>query len=814
MRVEPSEEQRRVIDADAPRIIVSASAGAGKTFVLVERYLRLLQTRETPDSLRPDHILAITFTHKAAAEMKTRIVQRLHEVGMEHDAQIAETGPIQTIHAFCQRILAENSIEAGLDPDFAIMAGADTERLREEIILEVLSEPYEDDPEVTLLLEMLAGNAVYGSSTPQAALQKAIEHALSKMRGSGVTPDDLERKYASAEATRETWHRALFEELDPRVVAEIDDTQPLGAQLFATYGQLKLARPPWLKKAGDDALSSVLTTAFMRMVLQVWRGLESAMRRRHELDFTLLEQMAVDLVHRHAGVRERLQRQYRVAFVDEAQDLNPVQYKLLTNLGIATELMVGDAQQSIYGFRLADRQLFAKRQTEAGIEALTLSRNYRSRPGILAFVDHVFSDRWGTDYQPMRESVPRATADGNVLTLNFADTPTYEDVEVWPHKDVDHQGIAEQIKMLLLEGGSSAPESATDADDPFAQMGLAQRIQRRDVCVLVRTGAQALRIHTALTRVGVEAEVIGGSERYYTRLEVRDVSNALRWLSDPHDSYAALAVLRSPFVDVSLDTFVILAKRHRGGPSVYELVLEATAHPSQSGLPEADLVKLWELRRWFDELSSHADRLSAWEVIGELYARTGFLEALGRRDEPEQLLANARKLLMLAAERPETGPREFAEMVREIQRIAHRESQASTVDDDADVVRIMTIHKSKGLEFPVVIVPETLKPDKLSEPEVAIDPRRGLIAVAFKKIPALSAAWLNHAENEREKDESWRVMYVAMTRARRRLCVVVHEKGSHHSPGGKLTSIIGWNTESPPVGLTVRRYGESVNSEP
>lgn len=783
---EPSAEQLAVIESSDSKIVVSASAGAGKTFVLVERYLQLLLKRESSEDLRPDNILTITFTRKAAAEMKSRIVSRLHQAGLDNDAQIAETGPIQTIHSFCQRVLSENAIEAGLDPNFRIIDEADLKRLREDILLDVLSDPYDDDPEVQALVELLAGGRVFGNNTPQAALQKYIEEALQKLRGSGSTPDELQALYATPESTLEHWHKCLLLELDPRVTQEIDPNTPLEDQIYDLHKSVKATRPGWVRKASDDRMPAIHTTAFVRLVVAVWRRLEAAMRSRSELDFTLLEQMAVDLVESDERVRSRLQRQYRVVFVDEAQDLNPVQYRLLTSLKIDTELMVGDAQQSIYGFRLADRQLFVDRQNTEGQKSLTLNRNYRSEPGILAFVDHIFRDRWGDAYRAMAPAPKiETTSDGNVVHLNFGETPTYENVEVWPMAQPDSTRVAELLKQVLAETGRP----------------------NRDVCILVRTGNQALALQTSLSKVGIPSEVIGANEQYFTRLEVRDVSNALRWLSDPHDNYAALAVLRSPFVDITLDAFVQLARRRRDGPSIYEQIIEATGNPLESSLADDDIGKLWELRRWFDDLATHADRLSAWEVISELYARTNFLEALARKDQPDQLLANARKLLMLAVEQPEVGPREFAESVREIQRISHRESQASTFDEDADVVRIMTIHKSKGLEFPIVVVPETLKTERDAKKDLVFDPRLSLVATGFGGSIGMTASWLAHRQQARERDEEWRVLYVAMTRAEKLLCLIIHESKSNPSPGGQIAKLLSVEGEPYLPGMVVRRYG-------
>lgn len=793
MKLNPTAEQHNVINASAPKIIVSAAAGAGKTFVLVERYLRILQDRPTPDALRPDNILTITFTRKAAAEMKDRIVRRLHDAGLEQDAQIAETGPIQTIHGFCERVLKENAIEAALDPDFEVIVGAETQQWREELILDTLANPDEDDETIHGLLEMLAGSFTRNGTTPQAALQRAIEVGLGKLRGSGRTPDELLAMYATPEATLETWRLQLVEDLDPTVAASLDFDQPLGDQIVALYKQMRKKAPSWAKVGADDRRIAVFTSAYVRLVTDVWRQLEARMRRRGKLDFTLLEQMAVDLVATNPVVQARLQRQYQVVFIDEAQDLNPVQYKLLTGLGIATELMVGDAQQSIYGFRQADRQLFVERQGESDQTSLTLSTNHRSDPGILAFVDRVFGEVWAEDYQPMLPAPAPPTTEGNVLFLNFeAAKPNFDGVELWPMAMNDATRVAELIKhMQTPEAGQTEPA-----------------FRLRDICILVRKGFFALKLQNALKMVGIESQIIGANEEYYTRLEVRDIANALRWLSDPHDNYAALATLRSPFVDVTLDTFILLAKRRQSGQSVYEQILEATAHPGQSDLPPEDIDRLWELRRWFDDLATHADRLSAWEVMGDLFARTRFLETLGRREGKEQMIANARKLLILAAEQPEIGPREFAESVRDIQRIAHRESQALTLDEDADAIRIMTIHKSKGLEFPVVIVPETLSPEGSSEKEIYVDVKAGLIAACFHSDYGLMGRWLQHRDDERSREEGWRVLYVAMTRAQKRLCLVLRDSPDRkRSLGGELAGMLRLDKQTDRQGLVVREYG-------
>lgn len=728
-----TDEQRNVLDCRENRFLVRASAGAGKTSVLVELFLR----RVKEEGCRADEILTITFTRKAAAEMKRRIVARLIDAGLPEQAQIAETGPIQTIHGFCERMLRENALAAGLDPDFEVLEGSKKSALFQECLKRTLAEAQDLGPEAYRLVNRTIGRFGYQDSQPHDRLSKAVEEAVDQLRGCGASLDEMRRQYRSAEAVCRTWRGLFISQFPPEVQAELEPLPE--ADWPRKFRELKLKLPPKLTSLAatasrlDEAASD--TCGLVQMACAAWEAFEQQMAELRALDFTKLEAAAVRLLETDPNVRARLQRQYRSVLVDEAQDLNPMQYRLLAALEIERSMLVGDDQQSIYGFRQADVRLF--RQAAEQLTTLPLTKNHRSDPGILSFVDEVFLRHWGASYRPMGER-PDAS------DLDAEPERNWSGVEFWVQLDKDTRQVAKWVRELGEEG-----------------------VRYSDVAVLTRSNAYAIELQAALELEGVPARVVGGSERFYTRLVVRDIANALRALCDPYDDFALLAVLRSPFVGVSLDALALLAVRK---PAIEAL--------RAGDLPlESDVGKIGAFLEWFEDLSGYADRLPAWEAIAETFARSRYLESLARKPGCHQLIANARKVLMLAAGEPELGPVEFAERIREIQEMGHREGDAPAFDDSVEAVTLMTVHKAKGLEFPVVVVPEVHRTPKRTKKDVVVDPWLPAVATKFESRGGFYTTWLVERKYEREVDEEKRLLYVALTRAKNRLCLTAYRKG-------------------------------------
>lgn len=728
----PTEEQRQVIEAERTQLMVTASAGAGKTFVLVERYLKLIR-----QGLMPHEILTITFTKKAAAEMKRRIVDRLRAEGNQDAAQEAETGPIQTIHSFCERLLRENSLAAGLDPEFEIMSEGAKARLQDECVRHILAGNLEEYPEAEALLKTLAGQREYGSVSPYARIEGAIARVLRELRGTKVSLGELQEWLRPADL-RKRWEQTLLDHTPEEVRKELkkqpNDLGP-SERLAAAYKAAGLKPPAFTKTKTtdrDEQRAAEQTSGLLQLAYSAWAALESQMEQSQSLDFSLLEAKAVRLLRESDATRERIKRQYKFVMVDEAQDVNPVQYALLEQLGLENQLYVGDAQQSIYGFRQADVDLFLRRMDELG--SLRLSVNKRSDKGVLSFVDDLFANIWPDRYVRMVEQPP---FDPEVIEL-----PNYSGVEVWQIPDRNVGQTATFIQEMIGEAA----------------------IKPGQVTVLTRGSKFANELHQRLEALGQPSRIVGGSEKFYVRLEIRDLANTLKALGDPYDDFALLATLRSPVAGVSLDTIALLALKSP--------VVEALKDFQPT--VEEDIPILEEFKTWFLPLKAFADRLSAWEVLSELFARSGYLAALARRKGGEKMLANVRKLLSLAAKEPELGPIEFANQIREIQRLDHREGDAPAEDEDDRTITIMTIHKAKGLEFDTVVLPDNYTRLGARAEAVEVDPRLGLVAAKFNKTNTLIHAWLNQVRKDREMEEEMRVLYVAMTRAKHRLCVAAH----------------------------------------
>lgn len=769
---EPTDQQRTVIESQHPHLMITASAGSGKTGVLVEKFLRLVR-----EGRQPDEILTITFTRKAAAEMKRRIVSRLLESGNSHAAQIAETGPIQTLHGFCERVLRENSVAAGLDPEFEILDGGESRRMLARAVAEALSVGFEDpdDEPVIELIRTLAGRSGGrrgALDSPHQVLIRSVETIVDKFRGSRIGVEELEQMGTSPKALAASWVAAAGSVLPPEVAALWAEPGTTVNQLASACKQAGIQRPNWLMPLDDSVdVAAEHTCALLQLAARTWRRLERDMIRSHRLDFVLLERLAVDLVTSSAEVKLRLAQQYPVVFVDEAQDLNPMQYRLLGSLEGAARMLVGDEQQSIYAFRLADVELFRNHPAETGVAPLALTRNFRSDTGILAFVDTLFGTMWPS-YKPMADT-------DNVHVLAGAPRPSFDGVELWPMEHRDTIGVAMRVRSLVQdvvrEGGRAG-----------------------DICVLVRQSQFGIDLLRRLQRMGVLARLAGGTERYFTRMEVRDVANMLRALVDPGDDFSLLASLRSPFVDLSLDGIVMLAANREAGPNVYHRLRLVP-------LGVADQAKIEAFGAWFDPLSRSADRMCAADVIAELFAVTPYLERLARRANGPQLLANSRKLLSLAAGRPEEGPVEFAERVRETQGLGHKEGEAPIDDEGADSVQIMTIHKAKGLEFPVVVIPETHgRTAKRFNRDVRVDARVPMVTTAFAGSRSPISLFMEERESLRDLEEEWRVLYVALTRAEHRLCVVIDPRNRPDTFAGAIAKAIGFKADAPPPGVRLR----------
>jgi ATP-dependent helicase/nuclease subunit A len=798
-----TDSQRAAIEHGDGLLAVVAGAGSGKTGVLTERFVHLVAER----GVAPEHILTITFTRAATAEMKTRIIRKLEQRGL-HDARTRiESAYIHTVHALCRRILQENPFEAGIDPEPSVLPAPAANHLKREAfhhaLASLLRQPrdFETDPLIDLIADYLNLDSVRGD--PLQALYALVQRVADATRHQGYTADDLERwrhAYPSAEAL--AWHyvREALLALTPSPsptgwergvganggspfplarpagegdqggegnqisLATLDDLRALIGQLreqnpnaARTLESLLAAFDPALEQRARD-----IACALLELTVAYLREYETLKQTRGALDFDDMQIRALQLLRDSATVRRRYQRMFRYTLVDETQDIDGLQAQIIDILSEGGNLMVvGDAQQSIYGFRYADPRVFEgwqQRACDNGGRLVPLQANFRSHPDILAFVEKVFGHWWGARFlvlQPMRPA-----------------TPAHEEprVQVWvmPQRDAAAEArlVASQIHHWVCTGSLTVHDPETGELRP-AQYG--------DFALLFHQFTKVGAFEQAFRAVGVPYYVVGGGRGYWTQYEVRDLTNLLRALSGPEDDLALAAVLRSPFVGLSVDALMSLTLHAEQADLPLRLCLQADL-----ALEDADRARLEAFLAWFEPLCL---RVGEWSV-GALLARA--LEAsqyesrlLAQGEAGRQAVANVRKLLAIALEQPTVAPREFAAQLELTSRLEQREGNAPTYEESANVVRFYTVHAAKGLEFPVVFVVDTAYCERPREVGLEVDADKGIVALQVVRpdVPTpyepLPLKVLRVQTDARDEAEGLRKLYVALTRARDYLIVVL-----------------------------------------
>jgi len=716
-------------------LAIAAGAGAGKTGVLVERYLYAIQ--EYGES--PAELLTITFTRKAAAEMKRRIVDRLRAEGLHDQARQAQVGPISTIHGYCERLLREYPFDAGLDPRFDILTPSATHELIVKCSSEILAEKESLENCESDLLRMRGIRSYAGDQ--RETIEAWIIKVIDAFRIAGKAPEDLERLAESPKAVRDSWTQYLERCCKESGVALPDEWMASG---------VKSGGEPWMRgKAHEEveAKAARATQGLASLAVRTWRRLIEEFDRTATLDFSELESRALRLLQSRPEI---IEGKYKRLLIDEAQDLNPVQYALIQATPVNQMLLVGDSQQSIYGFRGAKRELFQSYLRTSETRQLVV--NWRSTPLLLGAMRSVFERIWGDEYTRMRPAFDPDPSD-DPFDTGGEGVP----VEIWKANKAD-VGIASGIREL---------ESAGE-------------VKPSEITVLIRTANDLEAIVRSMRSHEHDPRILGAGGQYFQRNEIRDLGSALLAAANPLNDLALISLMRSPLVGVSLDGCMRSASlaREMGEPIITTLT-------ENTLLDETDGKRWSELLRWLLPLSRMADRIPAWEVLSRVMADTQADLRFAMANNASQLIANSRKLLQIAMENREMSAAEFGEWITSRQ--SYRISSASALSDaeysleSDERPSIATMHSAKGLEWDVVVVDATQKYWTSKGEDLRIDAFSGVMAIALREAGVLEKdrqqprthAAIAHRDQRREIEEVRRLMYVAMTRARKRLAIVV-----------------------------------------
>ncbi|HEV3128648.1 MAG TPA: UvrD-helicase domain-containing protein [Solirubrobacteraceae bacterium] len=784
-RLDWTPEQLEAIESRSGELFLDAGAGSGKTAVLVERFVRAV----LQDGIDVAQILTITFTDKAAGEMRERIRERLRELGAVQAARDTETAFISTIHGFCARLVRTHALAAGIDPEFTVLDEVEAARLAERAfdaaVEEVAADPEGERLVATYGLPDLRGamRGVYGQLRARGQTRPALPAPPEPAGDPGAGMERVRQASAALRA-----ELAAVAEPSARVAEALDRLERVGDAEPGQEGwpgDLDALRLPSgngaaLRTPACEEYAEALSTlreqwaaAWARRALPQLERLLEAFGRHYEqqkrgrsgLDFQDLELMAAALLRQSPGLSQRYQERFERVMVDELQDTNAVQLELIEAVSKQNLFTVGDAQQAIYGFRHAEVELFEGRgqRLAAAAARATLQTNFRSRPEILDVINRTFADALGDAFRPLvagrsDEPDPAQPRVELLLADREAEWARAPDSLAAPWRLAEARILADRVAELVAEGASPG-----------------------QIVVLTRASTDLRAYERALETCAVPTYLIGG-RGYWSHPQVVDMVAYLRLLANPRDEEAVYTVLASPLVGVSYDALVLLGAAARQADRDPWWVLSDPPEGGLDGLDAEERARLTEFAVWVAGERTATARMGVEELIDRALERTGYDLAVLAMPGGQRRLANVRKLMRLGREHQAAeGPhlRGFLELARDRARGAGfggggREGEAPVESEALDAVRLMTIHRAKGLEFDIVCVADLgrapWRPVELVR--VGGDGRVGLRLARPGTGPrenALAYDELGEEQKAAEAAEERRLFYVAATRAKERL---------------------------------------------
>ncbi|MDY0087730.1 MAG: UvrD-helicase domain-containing protein, partial [Coriobacteriia bacterium] len=789
--------QRQAASTLVGPVLVSAGAGTGKTRALTERFAHAVLPQRVAgwEAVAVDEILTITFTNKAAGELGERVRASLRVEGLTQQARAVDTAWISTIHGFCARLLRRHALEAGIDPAFAVADETAARELREEAFEMAAREMHGSSEEVrdlfarwgfdpvwgavdaiTLELETrgLTGNDIDIGGAPD--VRGLLQEALALFRHSEIALAPHTAKSRGA-ANHVEACRGMIEQLEPLVASSGVGAEEIAARLWRALAGYSAAGG---SAAAIKDICSDITTTRMRLLSeavavltatpkQTIIELTSAYRtvlahlraERGVLDFADLQLQAVRLLEARPELRERYRRAFRLVMVDEFQDTDALQMRIVSAVAGTNLCTVGDERQSIYGFRGADIDVYRAHRcemSEAGAHPVELTENYRSHPDVITFVNRVFGSEALFGAELLRLDARRQEA---APPLVSQETPR---VMV----DLVHCSRAKATLRRQAEAGVLAARLGELRD---------AGVNPGDMVVLVRRYASAPPVAAALRKAGFPVLVVGGGG-FLDLPEVAMMRALCGVIVNPRDDRALAALLLSPLSSVS-DDGVWLLRNAEGARETGHHLIDALA-AAEALLEPADAAAATRLHATLKRARQRAGAMALGEVLMRAVEEAGLdVELLAGGDEGLQALSNVLRFTRKADAFEGSGRAGAAALVARVDaeaRFGQRESSVAATEDATSAVRIMSMHAAKGLEFPVVALPmlnEQPSPDKGAVRTEMCD---GRLEVELS-LPSSVGGKAEHRRtlrfeemratcSQREAEEGKRVLYVACTRAR------------------------------------------------
>lgn len=740
-------------------LCVSAGAGAGKTRLLIDAYFRALDLvgQEVRDPY--ERVVAITFTNEAATEIRKRVVQRLlgRDTATDPD-RVLQANTIGTIHSFCQGLLRELGHLVGVNPLFEIPDEVELAELHRRVADAVATEML-DSPPTAGPAQRLFGLYPFEGWQFVPGLLSWVHLAYTRARW----------QLFEAEPARAAMIAAWREVVAPVLV---EDTSERRRRVSAELGVPENLADFVCQFVGGHL---PVVSSFAEFTRRYWERLDAEKAAAGWLsqDDTLYHAARLLQVQE---VREILQDRYRFLLIDEYQDTDPLQHRVVEALRTSgATFRVGDLKQSIYRFRGARPSIFVGLMAEAERKGAlrSLATNRRAIPELRDFWNevfpHIFTPSSGVKYEPLAGEPP-------FYSGLYREDPPVEIFRVPSEVDgaridprqIEASWVARRIRQLVgqLEIYDIRGETWRKA-------------RFRDCALLFRVKTHIERYLAALTELGIPYVFLGGKD-FFTRPEVHTLITALHWIAHPTSPFHTAAVLRSALFGVSDRTLLTLSKKR----------FQVTSEVCEA-IRASDEVEAGKLR---DFLSLRERLLDLREgpaarVIEELLRVTAFAEAVLAQPEGVQKYGNVRRLVALVRQYDAEAGGSLANLAARLERAVddeQEEPEALVADEGSDAVRIMTVHGAKGLEFPIVFVPEVFRRQRPIWRDFLIDAHEdGKLAFFLApKVPEdlpdakqktlrdvtsrLAVRIFDHEVREVDAEER-RLLYVAFTRAREHL---------------------------------------------
>ncbi len=755
--------QREVVTTFDRPVFVSAGAGSGKTFTLTRRILMALSDESGPVVDNLSQVLAITFTKDAAAELRDRIRQILVKYGRDDDALDVDDACISTIHGMCSQILREHAFELKIDPDFAVIEGAEADELIDEAYDYVISHLgtvvdrsgraiLDPDGPFHELFSWIPVKG-YVDEDGREAGTSAHSIACSLVNLAPLFPngtDDIEFVRGSFDVSglADTCRGYIADfgggKKKPAGVADAERTLEVVLAFEAgpktkddVVALMHAVRCPRATKTNKEAaayfkavVSDTLVNAYLaasevelgqleQLVSAVYERYRSLKHDRGVLDNNDLLRLAHDALAKHPWIRDEYEQRFKLVMIDEFQDTDQLQIDLvsmLTGEGEHKLCTVGDAQQSIYRFRGAEVEVFrAKERKIAGTGAngartkaasaaprgtdgatgapagslVKLTRNFRSHAKVLEYVSRVFND-----------------AEGGIM-LGFLDLEPDEG-----HEDRLVPADAPRASAILTVGGTSEERRLSSARSIARRFrALADAGQPAGSMVILLGGMTHADVYAGAVREQGLDCVISGGTVFASTAEVKAVQALLRLLANPADTEPGLLrVLCSPMFAFGVEELLALAtKEDEGDAGWSRRNIDEGILASASDVPGlADLPLVARAREVLSAALARVGRDPVAAIARDVVSESGWLVRLaGRGAEGRAVAANVLKALDMVAEiEAETGNAPRRVSLAFDRALLGKEAPGALTGEGSQAVEIMTVHASKGLEYPVVAVAE------------------------------------------------------------------------------------------------------------